>query len=774
MKEDLPGIRGSWGQAVSSLAVFCLLVLHPSMLECAPESSDAIPVRVGVFHNYPIIYEEDGGPTGFHMELTHRIQPTPIVFNPTPVLFGMPKGRNRHILEAIDRRIAQWKSETASVYHKLSADFLTGPDRRKAAGSGREVYVILGVGLLFVLLGVLLGGFLSRNVRRTRISMPYVRHVVLFSIGITGCVWVMDAVIDRFIFYSDSRLSFIELLLTDIPPHETYIRSTFGLLCLVYAYFFARYVKRFRDAETALRESEWQMGLILNCVGEAVYGIDTGGRCTFCNPAFLKIMGYDHEDDVIGKNMHELIHHTHPDGTDYPASDCRIYRALNENIPVRSDQEVFWKGDGTSVEVEYSSSPIVSDGKLLGAVVSFSDITERRNVERDGKELQTQLQQAQKMEAVGRLTGGIAHDFNNMLSTILGYSELASMRLPEGSPVRKDLEEVVRAAERAADLTRQLLAFSRKQVIVPQIANPNTLLENLAKMMGRIIGEDIRLELRTRPDVANIKVDPTQFDQVLLNLVVNARDAMPYGGRLTIETGSVLLDEEYARHHQGVSPGPFVMIGITDTGEGMSPEVQERIFDPFFTTKGLGLGTGLGLATVYGIVKQHGGHIFVYSEIGIGSTFKIYLPEVQEEESPKSRRSRTALQQGTETVLVVDDEAAIRRLVFDSLQPLGYRVLEAASGEEALKLASSATDGIDLLLTDVIMPGMNGKDLGQRILNLTSKTKVLFMSGYTDTAIASGGILDPGVNLLHKPLVPSTLSARIREVLDGTTGMTHE
>lgn len=374
-----------------------------------------------------------------------------------------------------------------------------------------------------------------------------------------------------------------------------------------------------------------------------------------------------------------------------------------------------------------------------------------------------QLRQAQKLEAVGRLAAGIAHDFNNLLSVVLSYSEELVAELPEGSANRRDAVEIVRAGERAAELTRQLLIFSRQQMLAPKVLDLNAVLTNLGRMLTRVVGEDITLALVAAADLGRVKADPGQIEQVLMNLVVNARDAMPDGGALTIETHNVDLDDAYAREHLHVEPGPYVMLSVSDTGVGMDRETQARIFEPFFTTKGPGRGSGLGLSTVFGIIKQSHGSIWVYSEVGRGSTFKIYLPRVDapSERPPDADR----IVGGTETILLVEDEPQVRAVVRRALERAGYAVLVAQDPDDALRLCE-ARQPIDLLLTDVVMPHMNGRELAERVRSRYPATKALFMSGYTDDAILRHGVLDAGVPFLQKPVTPALLARRVRETLD--------
>jgi signal transduction histidine kinase len=379
-----------------------------------------------------------------------------------------------------------------------------------------------------------------------------------------------------------------------------------------------------------------------------------------------------------------------------------------------------------------------------------------------------QLLQSQKLEAVGRLAGGISHDFNNLLTVILGYSDIIKRNLQESHPLRRNVEEIVRASERAASLTRQLLAFSRKQVMQPKVFDLNTVVTDLEKMLRRMIGEDIELRVSLQGELGNIEADPVQLEQVIMNLVVNARDAMPKGGKLCIELTNVYLDEAYAREHLSVVPGDYVMLAISDTGCGMDEETRQHIFEPFFTTKEQGKGTGLGLSMVYGIVKQSGGNIWVYSEEGRGTTFKIYFPRVAAH-AEEHKRTSGALDgpRGSETILLVEDADLVRNLARQVLEGAGYRVLEAENAEAAIDLCERINgDRIDLLLTDVIMPGMSGNEMSRVLLKKQPGMPVLYMSGYTDDAIVQHGVLDAGINFLQKPFTPGALALKVREVLD--------
>jgi len=388
------------------------------------------------------------------------------------------------------------------------------------------------------------------------------------------------------------------------------------------------------------------------------------------------------------------------------------------------------------------------------------DITEARRLEE-------QFRQAQKMEAVGRLAGGVAHDFNNLLSVIIGYSELARDTTADGAAVRKHLDQIKQAGERAASLTRQLLAFSRQQVLEPKVLNLNGVVHNVSKMLLRLIGEDITLSLKPGEPLGSVRADLGQIEQVLMNLAVNARDSMPEGGKIAIETANVELDETYAKQHPSVRSGSYVMLSFSDTGCGMDAKTKSRIFEPFFTTKGPGKGTGLGLSTVYGIVKQSGGYIWAYSEPKRGATFKVYLPRVDgPAETLASERPNLVFDRGTEAVLLVEDDDSLRALTAELLRGVGYTVLEATDGNAAIEIAEQHRNSIDLVLTDVIMPGLSGGDLIVHLRRLQPRLPVLFMSGYASDLISHAGVPEPDRSVLHKPFTRRSLLTKVRSVLD--------
>jgi PAS domain S-box-containing protein len=447
-----------------------------------------------------------------------------------------------------------------------------------------------------------------------------------------------------------------------------------------------------------------------------------------------------------------------------PAEDIpNLLDNVSRDLPQYEEAGVWQhrKKDGTIIDVEITAHELAFYGRPAQIVLAY-DVTERRSLEE-------QLRQSQKLEAVGQLAGGVAHDFNNLLTVITGYSDLSLRRLDKDNPLRSNLEEIRKAGERAASLTRQLLAFSRKQVLQPKVLQLNAIVADVDKMLRRLIGEDIDSLTVLEPSLGQVKADPGQIEQVILNLAVNARDAMPKGGKLTIETANVYLDNQYVRRHTAILPGHYVMLAVSDTGCGIDAETQVRMFEPFFTTKEQGKGTGLGLSTVYGIVKQSGGNIWVYSEVGKGTTFKIYLPRIDGvTEMNEARDTPAELPQGRETVLLTEDEEQVRQMIRKILEMNGYHVLEASGGDEALAIYKQHEGQIDLIMTDVVMPQMSGRELAQSLEVLHPGIKVLYMSGYTDDAIVRHGLLDQEIAFLQKPFTPDALMRKVREVLDAS------
>ena len=638
-----------------------------------------------------------------------------------------------------------------------------------------------------------------------------------------------------------------------------------------------------KKAEAAVRAKEEYIRLLLHSTAEGIYGIDKDGSCSFCNPAALRILGYKQEEELLGRNMHQLIHHTRPDGTAYPDNECRIYRAYREGVRVHVEDEVFWKSDGNSVPIEYWSYPVLEHDVVKGAVVTFIDMTERRRsqefirdiletvdegflaVDRDytilsanralswmmgapvdamvgrkchevlhgmpdpcsddavecsvravfetgapcmlvhtrrrpglqdiqveikcypgrdaagrvatvimtivditeKRKLEDQLQQAQKMEAIGQLAGGIAHDFNNILSAIVGYASLLKMRTDEGSALRSYSEQVLLASERAASLTRQILAFGRKQIITLQPVRVNDSIKALETLLRRILGEDIEIVTDLTDREMTIQADAGQIEQVMMNLATNARDAMPSGGKLIITTEVNEFDEVSAHQHGLERAGTYALIAVSDTGVGMDERTRQHIFEPFFTTKELGKGTGLGLSMVYGIIKQHNGQIIADSEAGKGTTFRIYLPLTKDAVRGMQGIVRATVRGGTETLLLAEDNDELRGFTQHVLEDFGYRVIVAKDGEEAVARFRENQDAVRLCLFDVIMPRKNGKAALAEIRAARTGMKALFMSGYAAEVLREKDGIAEDVPLLSKPIVPDDLLRTVRQVLDG-------
>jgi two-component system cell cycle sensor histidine kinase/response regulator CckA len=510
-------------------------------------------------------------------------------------------------------------------------------------------------------------------------------------------------------------------------------------------------------AEEALARSEWRFRSLVKNAVFGIYRSAPDGRFIEVNPALVAMLGYGSEEELLGIPVANLFRN--------PAQRLDLANRVKDSTEIQG-LEVEWQHkDGSPLLVSLNGRRVFAeDGYSDGFEMIVEDVSERRSLE-------GQLRQAQKMEAVGRLAGGVAHDFNNLLTAILGYTELLIERLDEGDPRRGDAVEIRKAAERAGGLTRQLLAFSRKQVLQPKPLDLNATVASIEPMLRRLIGEDVQLAIAGGSDLTQVTADPGQIEQVIMNLAVNARDAMPDGGRLTIETTNLDLDATYARQHPSVTPGRHVMLAVSDNGCGMTEEVKSHLFEPFFTTKEGGKGTGLGLATVYGIVRQSGGHIWVSSELGRGTSFKIYFPAVTNTDDERCAvQAERRAARGSETVLLVEDEDAVRTLTRELLARQGYNVLEASNGEEALRVASTFAGTIHLLLTDVVMPEMSGRDLVRRFLTSRPRTRVLYTSGYTDHAVVRSGEIRDGIGFLQKPFTSDSLIGAVRLALEGQPG----
>ncbi len=645
-----------------------------------------------------------------------------------------------------------------------------------------------------------------------------------------------------------------------------------------------------KKTEQSLQDSEEKYLLLLNSTAEAIYGLDLEGDCTFCNPACLRLLGYGAPKDLLGKNMHGLMHHTRADGTPYPEQDCEIYVAVREGRASHVTHEVLWRADGTSFQAEYWSYPMYKAGELVGAVVTFLDISDRKRAEqalrqseekyrelfenatygifrsqldgalldvnpalvamlgysskeelltrnlsrdlyddpadrrsildsygpsgrvsgcevnwrrKDGKiivvrisggafraqdgsfshfeviveditgrrSLEAQFRQAQKMEAVGLLAGGISHDYNNLLGVILGNADLLLETAPTGAQ-QHYTEQIKKATRRAAELTRQLLAFSRKQVLYPVILDLNVVVRDVGKILQRLIGEDVQIVTDLETSLDSTRADRGQIEQILMNLATNARDAMPNGGKFTIRTANAELGPDDVALYPYAKLGRYVRLSVNDTGVGMTDAIRHRVFEPFFTTKAEGRGTGLGLATVYGIVKQSTGYIWVSSAPGAGATFEIYLPRVDEKAPPliSGLEERSAYPRGTETILLLEDEESLRQVTCECLTTNGYNVLQAGRGNHAIEVAEQYKGPIALIVSDVVLPDMSGPSVAAKVRALHPEAKVLYVSGYAEVPVAQQLIAE-GAVLLQKPLSRGDLLSKVDEMLHLRTSL---
>ena len=543
---------------------------------------------------------------------------------------------------------------------------------------------------------------------------------------------------------ADGSTAYVDILLSPVRDAQGCVTHVVGAM---------RDITTMMRAQTTLRESEERYRTMFESASQGILIADVETKTfRYANPAVSRMLGYS-----IEELMRMSVHDIHPpESIEHVIAEFEVQARGDKTL---SERTPCTRKDGTTIFADISTAPMLIDGRACN-VGFYTNVTDR-------VQLEDQFRQSQKMEAIGRLAGGVAHDFNNLLTGIYGYMHFALESSEPGSEVHQNLTEALSLADRTADLTRQLLAFSRRQTLQPEVVDLNALIGDQIKMLARIIGEDLEPTFFPAEDLGSVRVDRGQMELTVLNLAVNARDAMPQGGRLTIETSNVTLSRDDAATHVHVKPGDFVLLAVTDTGCGMDEETRKHIFEPFFTTKEQGKGTGLGLATVYGIVKQHSGNIWVYSEPGKGTTFKIYLPRVRQKAGPPPAAAReTPDAQGTETILLVEDDRAVREVARWALNARGFHVFPAASALEARHAFAASRGRIDLLLTDVVMPGAGGRELYEELIQRCPNLKVLYMSGYANNAIVHHGIVDDGPPFLQKPFDGRTLARKVRAVLD--------
>ena len=556
---------------------------------------------------------------------------------------------------------------------------------------------------------------------------------------------------------------------TYFPPMDQHFEiSVFSPRKGRFATIFLDITPLVRAQEDLQRERD-RVAAIMDASPVGIVELDPQRRVLFANERARQLMslrpalGADHLEIPTEAELLD------PEGEPLAPEGRPFHEVMVEGRAVNSRHIIAVVPEHPTRHLSISAVPLLDDqGAPRGLVGAVEDITERVAAERERAELQQQLVRMRKLESIGRLAGGIAHDFNNLLTPIMGYTEMAQMQLPEGSRIGRDLDRVMHSARRARDLIGQFLAFGRKQVLEVKVCSLNTLVAEYESVLRRLIREDIQLQLQLAPGLSNCRVDPSQMEQVLLNLASNAVDALGGPGQITVETKNVSLDEAYALNHPEVEPGEYVMLAVSDTGAGMDHATKERIFEPFFTTKESDGGTGLGLATVYGLVRQHRGHVWVYSELGHGTTFKVYFPAVDAERTERDKpRPRGSSREGHELVLLVEDDDAVRNLVRSILEQRGYKVLEASDSDQALEHAAACPEPIDLVFTDVIVPRLNGREIFRRVQRVHPDCRVLYMSGYTDNVVGTQGMLEEGINFLQKPFTAEDLLAKVEQALDG-------
>ncbi|MGE0084934.1 MAG: ATP-binding protein [Desulfococcaceae bacterium] len=646
--------------------------------------------------------------------------------------------KSLYIAESAIGNLSEWK---------LILEQPVEPFQKKLYGTYTRRFAVL---FLILLVLMALAEFLSRHV------LASTENLSRLTLGLPARIAEKDS-----IAWPESTILETNRLIQNFRQMTDLVRAKFSEIRQLNESLEHRVLERTED----LRKSEQSLAITLNSIGDGVIATDTEGRITRMNPVAEHLTGWKFSE-AKDRELAEVFRIVNAETRSPVENPVKIVLEKGKTVGL-ANHTMLISRDEKQYHIADSAAPIRDgSGSVRGVILIFSDVTQRYEAEKENQKLQNQLIQAQKMESVGRLAGGVAHDMNNMLSIIIGYAEMGMSSIPETDPLYPNMQEILRAGKKSADVVRQLLAFARKQAIDPKILNLSDAVSGMLKMLSRLIGENIDLLWKPADDLWSVKMDPAQVDQILANLVVNARDAIKDVGKITIETANAVFDEEYCRDHSGFQPGDYVMLAVSDNGCGMDKETQTNIFEPFFTTKSLGKGTGLGLATIYGIVRQNQGFVNVYSEPGKGSTFRIYIPRSSASETDAKQKSLLEPAEiGTETVLLVEDEVLLMNLCKVMVLRTGYHVLTANSPAEAMRIAKEYKGEIHLLLTDVIMPEMNGKELARHLQIIHPGLRCLFMSGYTANVIVHHGVLEKGIHFIQKPFSARELGVKIREVL---------
>ncbi|MBU0481617.1 MAG: PAS domain S-box protein [Proteobacteria bacterium] len=699
-------------------------------------------VDAGVFNNFQ----------GYKYSKQYRIKPTPILFSPTPVLFAVPKGRNGDISEAIDRHLRGWKGDPDSIYYRLEEEFLSALNRKEMSWSKNEVLIAFGLCIALMAVGVFLGVFLGGRVGERSLGKVYFKHIVIFTVTITILITLIDTVMNWFLFHPGE--TFLEAGIVNVTPEHLYFRGMFVLTCMVFAFFFTRYLGMYTEAQSRLQKSEERYRDIVESSIDWVWEFDENEIFTYASPRIEEMLGYKPEE-VIGRSAFSLMPPS--EQKKMTAEFTRIKEARASFVALENINQ---HKSGKLIHLESSGVPVFdAEGVFRGYRGMDRDISERRV-------LIEKLQQAQRLEAIGTLAGGIAHDFNNILTPILGYAGLVKSMLPSDSEVQEHLQEIAKAGNRAKELVRQILTFSRQAERSRSPLKVGVYIKEALKLLRATIPTTIEIKPELDGNCGAVLADPTQIHQIIMNLCTNAYHAMrESGGVLAVTLHEKVLGEDDIHEGMNITPGKYLSLEVSDTGHGIKPEDRERIFEPYFTTKEVGDGTGMGLAVVHGIVQAYKGYISVYSEVGRGTTFLIYLPVVEGNAEERVHLEEEKVTGGDERILLVDDERDIVKLEQFLLEKLGYTVAAHTSSMAALETFSENPSEYDLVITDMTMSELTGAELSERVKAIRPGIPVIICTGFSEL-INEIKARELGIDgFLMKPVTQTDLARTINKVL---------